>query len=115
MPGMQSKISTEELTKLYYAISEVSKMFGVSNSTLRYWETEFNSLKPKKNRHGDRAYTKKDIQDIERIYFLVKQKGFTIEGAKNELKQKKSISKSAPIDKLKKLKKEMKALLDRLA
>jgi DNA-binding transcriptional MerR regulator len=114
VPEFHPSISKQDLTKLYYSISEVSNMFGLSNSTLRYWETEFNTLKPKKNRHGDRAYTKKDIQDIEKIYFLVKQKGFTIEGAKNELKQKKPNSKMAAIDRLKQLRKQMVNLLDSL-
>ncbi len=114
MSELQTRISLENLTKLYYSISEVSKMFGLSNSTLRYWETEFTNLKPKKNRHGDRAYTKKDIQDIERIYFLVKQKGFTIEGAKNELKHKKQHTNKSVVDRLKRLRKEMIHLLDRL-
>ncbi len=114
MSELQTRISLENLTKLYYSISEVSKMFGLSNSTLRYWETEFTNLKPKKNRYGDRAYTKKDIQDIERIYFLVKQKGFTIEGAKNELKHKKQHTNKSVVDRLKRLRKEMIHLLDRL-
>jgi len=89
-------------------------MFGLSNSTLRYWETEFTNLKPKKNRHGDRAYTKKDIQVIDRIYFLVKKKGFTIDGAKKELRQKKPESRQEAISKLKQLKKEMIDFLNRL-
>ena len=90
-------------------------MFGLSNSTLRYWETEFSNLKPKKNRNGDRAYTKKDIQEIERIFFLVKNKGFTIDGAKKELKQKKQESKTAAIKQLESLKAKMEKLLDELS
>ena len=63
----------KELTKLYYSIGEVSEMFGVTNSLVRYWETEFTHLKPKKNRRGDRQFTVKDIGVIERIFTLVKE------------------------------------------
>ncbi len=75
-----------ELTKLYYSIGEVSEMFDVSPSLIRYWESEFTHLRPKKNRKGDRQFTKKDIDNLRRIYILVKERGFTLEGAKRELK-----------------------------
>ncbi|HMQ06951.1 MAG TPA: MerR family transcriptional regulator [Saprospiraceae bacterium] len=75
-----------ELTKLYYSIGEVSEMFDVSPSLIRYWESEFTHLRPKKNRKGDRQFTKKDIENLRRIYILVKERGFTLEGAKRELK-----------------------------
>jgi len=78
----------QELTKLYYSIGEVAEMFGVSNSLIRYWETEFTRLKPKKNRKGDRRYTIKEIRYLERIYTLVKERGFTLDGAKKELSRK---------------------------
>ena len=74
-----------KLTKLYYSIGEVAEMFDFSQSLLRYWQTEFPKLKPKKNKKGDRKYTQKDILYIERIYVLVKNKGFTLEGARKEL------------------------------
>ena len=63
-------------------------MFSVSSSLLRYWESEFSKLRPQKNRKGDRRYTKKDIAEIEKIYTLVKERGFTLEGAKKEMKKK---------------------------
>ncbi len=92
----------KELTKLYYSIGEVSDMFGVSNSLIRYWESEFSILKPSKNRKGDRQFRVKDIQVLERIFTLVKERGFTLEGAKKELKNKsKSIDHLALLDKLK--------------
>lgn len=84
----------QELTKLYYSIGEVSSLFGVSPSLLRYWESEFNLLKPQKNRKGDRRYVKKDIEQLEQIYTLVKERGFTLEGAKKELRKKKEKSSS---------------------
>jgi len=79
--------SLPELTKLYYTISEVADMFEVSTSLLRYWETEFPSLKPKKDRRGDRKFQVKDIKELQRIHHLVKERGFTLEGAKKELKE----------------------------
>jgi DNA-binding transcriptional MerR regulator len=72
-------------TKLYYSISEISELFGVSKSLIRFWETEFNILNPSKNTKGERRYTKKDIDDFRIIYHLVKEKGFTLEGAKKEI------------------------------
>lgn len=108
-------MSPKELTKLYYSISEVSKMCGLSKSTLRYWESEFAILKPKKNRHGERAYTKKDIEVVFRIFTLVKERGFTIEGAKKEISQRKTTKKpkntEAVIQKLVAVKAKMKNLL----
>ena len=79
-----------ELTKLYYTIGEVADMFGVSKSLIRYWESEFTVLKPHKNSKGDRRFTKKNIEQLELIYHLVKDKGFTLEGAKKEIRSKKS-------------------------
>lgn len=79
--------SLPELTKLYYTISEVAEMFSVSTSLLRYWESEFPSLKPKKDRRGDRKFQVKDILELQQIHHLVKERGFTLEGAKKELKE----------------------------
>lgn len=78
----------EETEKLYYSISEVSELFDLNASTLRFWEKEFDVLKPTKNKKGNRLFTKKDIEHIARIVELVKQKGFTIQGAKEQLKEK---------------------------
>lgn len=79
----------KEIEKLYYSIGEVAKMFGVSTSLIRFWENEFTILKPKKNRKGNRLFTKKDINNLQIIYHLVKERGFTLEGAKKELKENK--------------------------
>lgn len=78
----------EETQKLYYSISEVSELFDLNASTLRFWEKEFDVLKPTKNKKGNRLFTKKDIEHISQIVELVKQKGFTIQGAKEQLKNK---------------------------
>ena len=73
------------IKKLYYSISEVSKITEVEQYVLRYWETEFDLLKPQKNRAGNRIYTNKDIQLILNIKSLLRDKKYTIEGAKNIL------------------------------
>jgi DNA-binding transcriptional MerR regulator len=78
----------KEFSKLYYSIGEVSEMFGVSNSLIRYWENEFPSLRPKKTSKGDRKFRKRDILEIEKIYVLVKEKGYTLDGARKVIKSK---------------------------
>lgn len=77
----------KEITKLYYSIGEVAKMFEVSTSLVRFWESEFDILKPKKNKKGDRYFTKKDVDNLHLIYHLVKERGYTLKGAKQKLKQ----------------------------
>ena len=79
----------KNIEKLYYSIGEVAKMFKVSNSLIRFWENEFDILQPRKNRKGDRLFTKKDIHNIKIIFHLVKEQGFTLEGAKKKLKENK--------------------------
>ena len=82
-----------EIEKLYFSISEVADMFGVNPSLLRFWEKEFPQLQPRKNGRGNRVYSKKDIELFGRIHELVKEKGFTLDGAKNALKEKVESSK----------------------
>jgi DNA-binding transcriptional MerR regulator len=82
-------IHTEELTKLYYSIGEVAEMFDVNTSLIRFWEKEFKTIQPKKNRKGNRMFTPKDIENLRVIYHLLKERGFTIEGAKKKLKDNK--------------------------
>jgi len=72
--------------KLYYGIGEVSKAFNVNPSLIRYWEKEFNELNPKKNSKGTRRYSSVDIEKLQIIHHLVKEKGYTLEGAKDQLK-----------------------------
>ncbi len=76
----------DESLKRYYSISEVADMFSVSKSLIRFWETEFDILKPHKNSKGDRRFTQQNIEQIKEIYHLVKERGFTLSGAKQELK-----------------------------
>ena len=74
-----------QIKKLYYSISEVSKITGLKQYVLRYWETEFSQLKPPKNRAGNRTYRKKDIDIIHKIKDLLYKKKFTIEGARKQM------------------------------
>ncbi|GAB4281334.1 MAG: MerR family transcriptional regulator [Marinilabiliales bacterium] len=76
----------KEIEKLYYSISEVAQMYGVNASLIRFWEKQFPQIKPKKNKKGNRLFTKEDIETFDLIYHLVKEKGLTIEGAKKQLK-----------------------------
>ncbi|HPE83474.1 MAG: MerR family transcriptional regulator [Aequorivita sp.] len=75
--------------RLYYNIGEVAEAFGVNTSLIRFWEKEFDALKPKKNAKGNRKFTPQDIKNLELIYHLVKERGFTLEGAKIHLKENK--------------------------
>lgn len=83
-----SKIKEEELKKLYYSIGEVANIFDVNTSLIRFWEKEFPTVKPKKNKKGNRLFTPKDIVKLDKIYTLVKEKGYTLDGAKKALKNK---------------------------
>ncbi len=81
-------IDIQQLSKLYYSIGELSNFFGVNASLLRFWEKEFQFVISKKNTKGNRLYSVKEIEKINRIYLLVKIEGYTIEGAKKALKSK---------------------------
>tara|TARA_X000000368_G_scaffold320116_1_gene257320 strand:- start:6391 stop:6708 length:318 start_codon:yes stop_codon:yes gene_type:complete len=72
--------------KLYYTIGEISKAFNVNSSLIRFWEKEFDILKPKKNSKGTRRYSSIDVENFQTIHHLVKEKGYTLEGAKEQLK-----------------------------
>lgn len=76
----------KEIEKLYYSIGEVAEIFNVAPSLIRFWETEFEIIQPKKNRKGNRQFTREDIENVRLIYHLVKEKGFTLQGAKEMIK-----------------------------
>ena len=76
--------------KFFYKISEVAEMFNVNISAVRFWEKEFDILNPHKNKKGNRLFTPKDIKNIQIIYHLLKERGFTVEGAKKKLKENKT-------------------------
>lgn len=96
--------------KLYYSIGEVAKAFDVNTSLIRFWDKEFDILKPKKNAKGNRKFSPEDIKNLSLIYHLVKERGFTLEGAKTHLKenQKKTLDKFEIISKLESIKNELK-------
>ena len=83
-----TKLKTN-IEKLFYPIGDVAQIYGVNVSLIRFWEKEFDILKPKKNKKGNRMFTKTDLENLEVIFHLVKERGFTLEGAKKKLKENK--------------------------
>ncbi|GGF07561.1 MerR family transcriptional regulator [Hymenobacter cavernae] len=77
-----------EIEKQYFTIGEVAAQFNVAPSLIRFWETEFDELRPRKSKKGNRLYTPQDIDTFRTIYHLVKERGYTIPGARDMLKQK---------------------------
>ena len=77
----------KEINKMYYTMGEVTEMFGVNASQIRFYEKEFDVLKPKKNKKGNRLFTPEDIENLKIIFHLVDDKGFTLKGAKEHLKK----------------------------
>jgi len=75
--------------RLYYSIGEVAKMFNVNTSLIRFWEKEFDIIKPKKNKKGNRLFTQQDVDNFYVIYNLVKERGYTLQGAKEKLRKNK--------------------------
>ena len=90
--------------KRYYSIGEVASKFNVNPSLIRFWEQEFQILNPKKNSRGNRKFTHKDIEAINKIYFLLKEKGYTIQGAKHYISNEKTSDKLDIVNKLKLIK-----------
>jgi len=84
MPYIEKKVE-----KLYYSIGEVADLFNVNTSLIRYWEKEFDIIKPKKNKKGNRFFVKEDIENFNIIYYLVKELGLTLKGAKKKIKENK--------------------------
>ncbi|TVZ15422.1 MerR family transcriptional regulator [Maribacter sp. MAR_2009_72] len=102
--------------KRYYGIGEVAKAFNVNASLIRFWEKEFDVLQPKKNAKGNRKFTPQDIKNLQLIYHLVKERGFTLEGAKIHLKEEKqkTLSNFDIIQKLERVKAELNKIKDQL-
>jgi len=82
-------VKEKEIKKIYYAIGEVAKMFNVNTSLIRFWEKEFDIIKPQKNKKGNRLFTQEDVDNFYIIFHLVKERGFTLQGAKEKLKENK--------------------------
>ncbi|NND10697.1 MAG: MerR family transcriptional regulator [Flavobacteriaceae bacterium] len=102
--------------KRYYRIGEVAKAFNVNTSLIRFWEREFDVLKPKKNAKGNRKFTQEDIKNLQFIYHLVKERGFTLEGAKTHLKEgkKETLNNFEIIRKLEGIKTQLKKIKNQL-
>lgn len=101
--------------KLYYSIGEVAKAFDVNASLIRYWEQEFPIIKPKKNKKGNRYFTPEDIKNLKIIYHLVKEKGYTLDGARIALTTNSKISETVSmIDRLEFVKAELQKLKESL-
>ena len=102
--------------KRYYGIGEVAKVFDVNTSLIRFWEKEFDVLKPKKNAKGNRKFTPEDIKNLKLIFHLVKERGFTLEGAKIHLKEgkKETLNNFEIISKLEDVKNQLTKIKDQL-
>ena len=109
------KLKTD-VDKLFYSIGEVAKKYKVNVSLIRFWEKEFDILKPKKNKKGNRMFTKTDIDNLDIIFHLVKERGFTLEGAKKKLKENKkdTIDNIAIVNKLKEIRSFLTSLREEL-
>lgn len=101
MPYKESPVE-----KLYFSIGEVAKLFNVNTSLIRFWEKEFHIIQPKKNKKGNRLFTQSDVDNLRIIYHLVKERGYTLQGAKEKLKDNKDdvLDNVEVIDRLEKLK-----------
>lgn len=106
------------ITKLYYSIGEVAEQLNVAKSLIRFWETEFDILRPKKSAKGNRLFTQKDIDNLKLIYHLVKEKGYTLDGARKKLKEQEKPEKidqqAAIVSKLKEIRKFLETLHNEL-
>jgi DNA-binding transcriptional MerR regulator len=102
--------------KRYYGIGEVARAFDVNTSLIRFWEKEFDVIQPKKNAKGNRKFTQRDIKNLQLIYHLVKERGFTLEGAKTHLREErqKTLSNFEIIQKLERIKAELVKIKDQL-
>ena len=102
--------------KRYFSIGELAKAFNVNASLIRFWDKEFEILKPRKNAKGNRMFTQEDVKNLQLIYHLVKERGFTLEGAKTHLKegQKKTLDKFEIINKLESIKAQLLSIKNEL-
>ena len=110
-------LNQNEIEKVYYSIGEVADLLQVNTSLLRYWEKEFDILRLKKNAKGDRFFTKADIEKVKLIHHLVRDKGYTLDGAKAQLKSNFSDTekKFLVIEKLQKVKSFLTTLKEQLS
>ncbi len=102
--------------KLYYTIGEVATMLNVSKSVIRYWENEFDFIRPHRNNRGERKFTEQTIRELRIVHHLIKEKGFTVAGAKKELATNKDfrINVEKTIESLERVKESLNQLLHRI-
>ena len=107
-------LNKDKNLKLYFSISEVAQMFDINESTLRFWEKEFDVIQPRKTAKGTRFYKQEDIDSIRLVYHLVKERGMTLAGARQKLKDNKetTVRQEEIVNKLKQIKEELLALKD---
>ncbi len=105
-----------KIEKVYYTIGEVAELFEVNASLIRFWEKEFDILKPQKNKKGNRLFTKQDLDNLRIIYHLVKERGYTLQGARDKLRQNREdvVNKVTMIDSLTRIKGFLLELKDQL-
>ncbi len=98
--------------RMFYNIKQVAEMFDVTETLLRYWEKEFPNIKPQKGGRGIRQYTKEDVEQVRIVYHLVKERGMTLQGARDAIKNKKGVSNAQlqVVERLKSLRSELQAL-----
>lgn len=98
--------------RMFYNIKQVAEMFDVTETLLRYWEKEFPNIKPQKGGRGIRQYTKEDVEQVRIVYHLVKERGMTLQGARDAIKNKKGVSNAQlqVVERLKNLRRELQAL-----
>ncbi|MCU4177648.1 MerR family transcriptional regulator [Carboxylicivirga sp. N1Y90] len=111
MPYKEQKVE-----RLFYSIGEVADMFKVNTSLIRFWEKEFDIIKPQKNKKGNRLFTPKDVENFHLIYHLVKEKGMTLKGAQKKLKENRedTINNFEVVSKLKDIRELLVSVLDNL-
>ncbi len=114
-PQQNLRSMKDGIQKLYYSIGEVSERTGLEAHVLRYWESEFPMLNPRKNRAGRRVYTEEDIRTVERIEVLLRDDKFTIDGARQVLEREQNLPESGDdLDRMKQLRKLLVQLRDQL-
>ena len=109
-------LNTDKNLKLYYSIGEVAEMFGVNESLLRFWEREFPQLNPKKAGRGIRQYRREDIETLKLIYYLVKERGMTLPGARQRMKDRResTLRNFETVERLKAIREELIGMRDAL-
>ncbi len=111
---MQVKAKPAE--KIYYTMGEVAELFKVTHSLIRFWEKEFDIIKPYRNKKGNRLFTKEDVKNFHIIYHLVKERGFTLQGAKDKLNEnpEDTANNAEIVDSLQKIKRFLEELKEEL-